>query len=126
MNPGPLPPDLAATFSGGRYSEVVLDQDTILHRAGTSKAPLGQFFSRTPPQSAIQERIDKAILSRWPGGGVSPIDSAIAVNIPKGTSIFVGEVSAQGGHFVGGTEQIVIPKPWTVGGVRVVSVTPLR
>jgi hypothetical protein len=38
---GPLPNNLAETFSGGRYVEVTLAEDTIFYRAGTAKRPLG-------------------------------------------------------------------------------------
>ena len=118
--------DLAGTFSGGRYTEVILDADTVLYRAGTANRPLGQFFDTVAPESILQARIDKAILPRWPGGATSPIDSVIGVRIPKGTRVYVGEVSTQGGNFVGGTQQIVVPKPWTIEGVEVISINPLR
>ncbi len=103
-----------------------LHSDTVLYRAGTADKPLGQFFSTETPQSVLQARIDKAILPQWPGGGTSPIDSAIGVSIPKGTTVYVGEVSSQGGIYVGGTQQIVVPKPWTIDGVNVISVQPLH
>lgn len=126
INPGPLDDNLAGTFSGGRYNEVVLTEDVVLHRAGTSETPLGQFFTQDTPQSVIQTRIDSAVLPQWPGGGTSPIDSAFEVRIPAGTKIYVGEVSSQGGAFVGGTQQIVVPKPWTIEGVQVLGSSPLQ
>ena len=126
INPGSLADDLAGTFSGGRYTEVILDADTMLYRTGTANRPLGQFFDTTIPEGILQSRIDKAILPKWPGGGTSPIDSVIGVQVPKGTRVFVGEVSTQGGIYVGGTQQIVVPKPWTIDGVQVKSVSPLQ
>jgi hypothetical protein len=125
MNPGPLPDNLAGTFSGGRYRAVVLEQDTVLHRAGEGTKPFGQFYDRSPAESAIKTRIDKAVLPEWPGGGRSPIDSSIAMKIPKGTTVYVGEVSSQGGAFVGGTEQIVVQQPWLIPGAQPVSITPI-
>jgi hypothetical protein len=74
----------------------------------------------------IQTRIDKAVLPQWPGGDTSPIDSAVAIRIPKGTRVYVGEMSSQGGFYVGGTQQIVVPKPWTIKGVEVIGTTPLK
>ncbi|MGN6666319.1 MAG: RHS repeat-associated core domain-containing protein, partial [Trinickia sp.] len=119
MKPGPLPDDLAGTFAGGRYKSVTLAKDTVLHRAGTADRPLGQFFSQEAPTGVLQTRIDKAVLPTWPGGGTSPIDTAFGVKIPAGTQVFVGEVGSQGGHYVGGTQQVVVPKPWTIEGVEV-------
>jgi filamentous hemagglutinin len=125
MTPGPLSPSLAETFSGGRYTEVILTEDVILSRVGTANRPLGQFFTQGAAQSALQSRIDSAILPTWPGGGVSPIDSSFQVRVPAGTRVYVGEVSSQGGAFVGGTQQIVVPRPWEIDGVEVISRTPL-
>ena len=126
INPGSLTDDLASTFSGGRYSEVILDADTVLYRAGTANRPFGQFFDTVAPDSIIQARIDKAILPRWPGGATSPIDSVIQIRVPKGTKVFVGEVSSQGGSFVGGTRQIVVPKPWAIEGIKILSIKSIR
>jgi hypothetical protein len=125
MNPGPLDDNLAGTFSGGRYQEVELTEDVVLYRAGSADAPLGQFFTQGAPQSVIQTRIDSAVLPQWPGGGTSPIESAFEVRIPAGTKVYVGEVSSQGGAYVGGTQQIVVPKPWTIEGVQVIGRSPL-
>ncbi len=41
IKPDPLTDDLAGTFTGGKYKEVVLQQDTILYRAGTADKPFG-------------------------------------------------------------------------------------
>lgn len=126
VNPGPLDDGLAGTFSGGKYSEVVLDKDVVLHRAGTGDTPLGQFFTQNSPDSVLKTRIDSAILPEWPGGAKSPIDSSFDVKIPAGTKVYVGEVSSQGGIYVGGTQQIVVPKPWLIDGVEVVGSKPLQ
>ncbi|MCF6252869.1 MAG: hypothetical protein L3J75_16610 [Methylococcaceae bacterium] len=121
MNPGPLPNNIADTFAGGKYQVVTLEKDTILSRAGTAGQPLGQFFDLDTPSSVMQTRIDKAILPVWPGGAKSPIDTAFEIKIPAGTKVYVGEVGSQGGAFVGGTQQIVVPKPWTIDGVEVIN-----
>ena len=47
----------------------------------------------------------------WPGGKLSPIDTAFSVNIPAGTQVYVGEVSSQSGFYVGGTQQVVVVNP---------------
>jgi len=126
LEPGPLVDDLAGTFAGGRYNVVELQQDTVLYRAGTADRPLGQFFSQEPPTSIVQTRIDKAVLPEWPGGGKSPLDTSFAVKIPQGTRVYVGEVGSQGGFYVGGTQQIVVVKPWSIRGVEVMESRPLR
>ncbi|MBX4134269.1 hypothetical protein JMI89_11600 [Frischella sp. Ac48] len=126
IKPVPLTDDLAGTFTGGKYKEVVLQQDTILYRAGTADKPFGQFFSVESPQGVLQTRIDKAVLPQWPGGGTSPIDSSIAIKIPAGTKVYVGEVGSQNGIYVGGTQQIVVPKSWTIKGIEIIEVKPLK
>jgi hypothetical protein len=72
-----------------------------------------------PESRILQTRIDKAVLPTWPGGGTSPIDTAFGVKILAGTKVYVGEVGSQGGFYVGGTQQVVVPKPWTIDGVEV-------
>lgn len=126
IDPGPLDPGIAGTFAGGRYSVVQLENNATLYRAGTADKPLGQFFDTAPPLGVIQTRIDKAVLPVWPGGGTSPIDTSFAIGIPKGTTVYIGEVGSQGGFYVGGTQQVVVLKPWMIDGVQVLGSTPLR
>jgi hypothetical protein len=126
IEPGPLSTDLAGTFSGGRYTAVKLDKDTILRRAGVDGKPLGQFFGEEAPSGIVQTRIDKAVLPEWPGGGKSPIDTAFDVKIPAGTEVYIGEVGSQGGFYVGGTPQIVVVEPWKIPGVEVMGSSPLK
>ena len=126
IEPGPLAENLAGTFAGGRYTTVTLQNDTILYRAGTANQPLGQFFSLEKPTGVLQTRIDKAVLPEWPGGGTSPIDTSFTVKIPAGTQVHVGEVGTQGGFYISGTQQIDVPKPWTINGVQVINSSPLK
>ncbi len=126
IKPGPLDNDLAKTFSGAKYQEVVLKKDTILYRAGVSDKPFGQFFSSEPPQGVLHTRIDKAVLPKWPEGGTSPIDSSIAIETPVGTKIYIGEVGSQNGLYVGGTQQIVVPKAWAIRGAEIMEVKALK
>ncbi|MFP1883655.1 VENN motif pre-toxin domain-containing protein, partial [Lonsdalea quercina] len=126
IKPGPLDNDLAGTFSGGRYKEMVLQEDTVLYRGGVSDKPYGQFFSSEAPQGVLQTRIDKAVLPKWPGGGTSPIDTSFAIKIPAGTRVYVGEVGSQNGIYVGGTQQIVVLKPWAIKGTEIIESKPLK
>lgn len=115
---GPLPSNLAGTFSGGRYIEIVTTEPIVLYRAGTKDVPLGQFFSTEQPTGVIQTRVDQAVLPVWPSGGTSPLDSVFKVTVPAGTKIYYGEISAQSGFYVGGTPQIVVQAPWKIPGVK--------
>jgi hypothetical protein len=45
---------------------------------------------------------------------------------PAGTTIHTGRVGSQGGHFVGGTQQVVVDKPWLIEGVEVPGNSPLN
>ncbi|MFP9228583.1 hypothetical protein A0E43_08470 [Pectobacterium cacticida] len=117
IKPSPLDRDLAETFSGGKYREIILAQDTSFFRAGVSTNPFGRFFSLDRPQSIIQTRVDKAVLPKWPNGSASPLDSVYEIKIPAGTKVYVGQVGYQNGFYLGGTEQIVILEPWNVGTV---------
>ncbi|POE30654.1 VENN motif pre-toxin domain-containing protein, partial [Pectobacterium odoriferum] len=126
VKPGPLKPSMAETFSGGRYQEKTFTEDTILYRAGVSETPFGQYFSFEKPTSVIQTRIDKAVLPVWPTGDKSPIDTSFGIKIPAGTKYYIGEVGSQSGFYVGGTQQVVIPTPWKLPGVEVISKEPLK
>jgi len=125
INTGPLSDDLAGTFAGGKYRGIILSKDTELYRAGVEGRPFGQFFSLDKPQSVLQTRIDKAVLPNWPGGGTSPLDSVFKLKIPAGTKVYVGDVGYQNGIYLGGTQQIVIPKSWDIPSVQVLEQGPL-
>ncbi|UTJ49416.1 hypothetical protein NLZ15_10540 [Atlantibacter subterranea] len=110
---------LAETFSGGVYKEIRLTDDTVFFRGGTHSVQLGRFFSYETPQGIIQTRMDKALLPVWPDGKQSPLDSYHVISIPEGTKIYVGQVSYQTDLYAGGTEQVVIPAPWDIPGVKI-------
>ncbi|MGD8105380.1 hypothetical protein ACQE32_01685 [Pantoea sp. FN0302] len=121
IKPGPLPNDIAGTFSGGIYKEIILSTDTTFFRGGVANRPLGQFFGYEQPQGILQTRIDKALLPRWPNGNKSPLDSYHKIQIPAGTRVYVGEVGYQNALYSGGTEQVLIMEPWEIPGVKVLS-----
>lgn len=83
------------------------------------------FFAAEPPLGVLQARIDSAVLPVWPGGGTSPLNSVVTVSVPRGTRVYAGEVSTQGGVYVGGGRQVFIDHPWAQG-VTVTGVGPLR
>ena len=125
MKPGALTDEMAGTFVGGRYRELVLSKDTEFYRAGVSGKPFGQFFSMERPQSVIQTRVDKAVLPRWPNGAESPLNTVYKIKMPAGTKVYVGDVSYQDRYYLGGTEKVVILKPWGILGGEVLGEWPL-
>ena len=136
-NPGPLAEmrgTPASNFAGGKYNASVLGEDTIFYRAGTADKPLGQWFTRAPPQSVAQVRIDSAVRPQWidPSTGsltgTSPIDTVHAINIPAGTTVYEGPVGYQGGPYLGGQDvnQTFISQPWNIDGVNVIGSGPLH
>ncbi|WP_370966476.1 hypothetical protein [Enterobacter wuhouensis] len=118
IKPGPLSNRFAETFSGGKYKEITLYEDTVFYRGGQNGADLGRFFSYEKPQGIIQIRIDKAVLPEWPDGSKSIIDSYFEVEIPAGSKVYIGDVGYQTGFFAGGSEQVLIPAPWDIPGVK--------
>jgi RHS repeat-associated protein len=136
-NPGPLAQlrgNPASNFAGGRYNATILADDLVLYRGGEAGKPLGQWFTREPPKSVAQVRIDSAVKPQWidPKTGVytgsSPIDNVYTVTIPKGTTIYEGPVGYQGGIYLGGpgTNQVFVPEPWKIPGVQVTGTSPIR
>lgn len=126
VKPGPLSPYYAETFSGGRYTEVILKEDTILYRAGTVNKPVSAFFSPVEPNGIVQSRIDSAIMPKWPDGGLSPIDSVYSYKIPAGTKVYIGQTGTQGDFYVGGGQQVVIPNATTLPGLTIQTIKPLK
>ena len=125
-NPGSLGDEMAGTFRGGQYSTSTMADEQVLYRAGTADRPLGQFFSSEPPVGVTQTRIDKAIPEAWPDGTPAPLDTGYAIRFPAGTTMHTGDVANQGGLYMGGTEQIVVERPWEIPGVEVVDSWPLH
>ncbi len=125
-NPGPLSDQHAATFTGGHYDTTVSTEPMTLYRAGTADSPLGQFFSREPPVGVAQTRIDKAIPEVWPDGSPAPLDTGHAIHFPAGTTMHTGEVANQGGIYMGGTEQVLVERPWEIPGAGPVDSWPLH
>jgi RHS repeat-associated protein len=106
---------LAATFSGGRYAEIELLDDLVVHRAwhpGQSRE-FGAFWSLEEPTGSLKSRIDSALLPEWGGMRDNPLQRQQATRystatIPKGTRIYLGEVGSQGGAWVGGGSQLLV------------------
>ena len=133
-NPGPLADNGAESpalnFAGGRYNEEVLPEDTVLFRAGNDTNPFGQYFTRQPPSSELQTRIDGAVEWAWRDRegnitGYSDLTHGYALRIPKGSTVYSGPTASRGGILVGGKEQIYVRAPWDLEGVEVLDKWPL-
>jgi hypothetical protein len=105
LEPGPLPPQVAATFRGGAYVEVKLAEPTAFYRAyGGSAGELGSFWTRIRPAGPLQARVDLAIKSQW-GNAANQVAE---IRVPAGVTVYEGVAAAQGG-LVGGGNQVFIP-----------------
>lgn len=127
---GPLTRKLQETFSGGRYVEVVLDKEMYIHRAwapDTWAKEFGTWWGVSRPRGSLHAKIDSALLPEW--GTLTDKDwftsqatKVTSAKLPKGTRIYIGEVSNQRGVFSGGRSQILVKggvKPgWKLGKTR--------
>ena len=115
MNPGPLPPDIAKTFSGGRYARVVVGQEGWSSDHGVyrvyggrsgSEGRDGTFYALLPQTGGLQSQIDLALRPEW--GNTA--ENVTCIYLSPGTVIYVGSAASQGGPWVGGATQVYVPK----------------
>ncbi len=117
VDPGPLPSRVAETFAGGRYREIILEENTVFYRVYGGKAgPIGRngatFVSRSKQIGGLQSQIDSALRAEW-GNTATEVAE---IRVPKGTVIYEGPISSQGGISVGNSTQVYIPNvepSWT-------------
>jgi hypothetical protein len=115
VTPGPLSNPIASTFSGGRYSVIKLEKNIPLYRVwskGTSRE-LGGYWSLEKPSGSLQSRIDYALLPEWAeikGTSFRAVQATnwVKINVPKGSTIYIGEVGNQGGSWMGGRSQVLL------------------
>jgi hypothetical protein len=121
----------AQQFAGGHYNVFVTTEKIIVYRggpAGGGDNAYGRWFSLEPSLSRAQIRIELAVKPEWldpvtgERAGSSPIESLYALEVPAGTTIYVGPASNQGGVHMGGRIQVFIPEP---RNLKVLSETPL-
>jgi len=113
MHPGPLPNDIAKTFSGGRYVKVEVGPDgwsmEDARVYGGKAGPEGRdgtFYSPTPQKGGLRSQIDLALRPEW---GNTATNTA-SVHLRPGTVVYVGNSASRGGIWVGGTMEIYVPK----------------
>lgn len=156
MHPGPLsdrakydPHNKGAQlpaqgFHGGKYDENALKEDKLFYRVGNAEKEWGEWFTDHPIQSEAQYRIDLAVKREWSNPKTGEMDPNSArsqkqlelwcytILIPKGTTVYPGQVGSQGDVFMGGlgpgSKQYFIPKAWTLQakGARVVAKAPFK
>ena len=114
MNPGPLPPQVAASFSGGQYVEVTvgsegwgMDNARVYGGGSGPVGANGTFYSPTPQVGGIQSMMDLALRPEWGNTATDTVSTYIA----PGRTVYVGQIASQGGHWVGGGIQVYVPPP---------------
>jgi hypothetical protein len=114
MNPGPLPPQVAGSFSGGQYVEVTvgsegwgMDNARVYGGGSGPVGANGTFYSPTPQVGGLQSMMDLALRPEWGNTATDTVSTYIA----PGTTVYVGQIASQGGHWVGGGIQVYVPPP---------------
>jgi hypothetical protein len=110
MNPGPLLPREVSSFRSGTYTEMVAQQPTMLYRVyGGTANQIGGYWTLIPPYGPVQSIIDSALLPQWGNSAIN----VVKIEIPPGTTYFIGAAAPQGG-LVGGGNQVVFPPGFRV------------
>lgn len=123
----PIPSHKIETFMGSTFKSYKLEQDAVLYRVGDSTYEIGDYYTFFKPNGEMADRIDRAILPRWPEAKKNNVlDTAYGIMMPKGTVIHVGTAAPQGGIYVGGTEQVYIQNSKHIEGIKVVEKYPLK
>jgi RHS repeat-associated protein len=87
-----LSSDIAETFSAGKYTSTVLQQDMIAFRySGGISQPAGRFLTTSDTVSQISSPISASIALSLPEGATA--QTLNAFTIPAGTRIFIGGVA---------------------------------
>jgi hypothetical protein len=87
-----LAPDIAATFSEGRYTSTVLETDMTVYRySGGVSQPIGRFLTNAETVNQISSSAAASIALRLPVGATAETLNTFV--IPAGTRIFTGGVS---------------------------------
>jgi len=105
----------ALNFGGGKYNVGQSSGEDVFYRMGGENSR-GQWYTREQQMSEVQARSDLAIKRDWTDPrtgeitGRSPIEVQQSYKVPKGASYYEGPAGYQGGGFVGGGNQIFIPR----------------
>jgi hypothetical protein len=107
MNEGPLSPKVAATFRSSSYTSRKLAEPKELWRAYSDPdKKLGPYWTDIKPSGPLQTTIDSALHFTFKNKA-----SAVAhIRVPAGTRVFQGFAGPQGGGYLGGGPQFLLPR----------------
>jgi hypothetical protein len=107
MNEGPLKPKVAATFRSSSYTSRKLAEPKELWRAYSDRdKKLGAYWTDIPPSGPLQATIDSALHFTFK----NKADKVVHIRVPAGTKVFEGFAGPQGGGYLGGGPQFLLPK----------------
>ena len=107
LNPGPLEPKVADTFRSSAYTSRKLGAPKEFWRVYSDpKRELGAYWTDVPPSGPLQSTIDSALHHTYKNAA----SKVVHIRVPAGTTIYEGVASSQGGGYLGGGSQVLLPK----------------
>ena len=107
MNPGPLEPKVAATFRSSSYTSRKLAEPKELWRVYSDpEKKLGAYWTDIPPSGPLQTTIDSALHYTYK----NTASKIVHIRVPAGTKVYEGFAGPQGGGYLGGGPQFLLPK----------------
>ncbi len=113
----PLNARIASSFRTATHSECVLDTDMVMHRVYSEPAAeLGRYWTLDQPQGPLQAVIDFGLDQTW-GNRATDV---ITIQVPRGTTVFVGVSAPQRGLVAGGTQVVIenVDPNWIVNRTK--------
>jgi len=100
-----LSPEVINSFRGGSFAETTLRKPLVVYRLYGGKAKqLGAWFMLNRPSGRLLATIDYAIRPEWG----NTLERLVAVQLSRGTKIFVGPAAPQRGLVGGGVQAFVL------------------
>ena len=107
MNEGPLNPKVAATFRSSSYTSRKLAEPKELWRAYSDlDKKLGPYWTDIPPSGPLQTTVDSALHFTFK----NTASKVAHIVVPAGTKVYEGFAGPQGGGYLGGGPQFLLPK----------------
>jgi hypothetical protein len=107
MNAGPLSPKVAATFRSSSYTSRRLGEPKELWRAYSDPdKKLGPYWTDIPPSGPLQTTVDSALHYTFKNSA----SKVVHIRVPSGTRVYEGFAGPQGGGYLGGGPQFLLPK----------------
>ncbi|MEO6797782.1 MAG: hypothetical protein ABI401_16645 [Candidatus Dormibacter sp.] len=106
MNPGPFNARVAGTFRSSSYTARELGQPKELWRSYSDpRHKLGVYWTDIPPNGPVQTTIDSALHYSFKNAATKTVH----ISVPAGTTVFEGFAGPQGGGYLGGGPQFLLP-----------------